>query len=42
MMAAKKPSQRPRTARVLRGIADSYQHETRRNYSEAERMNDDG
>lgn len=41
-MAAKISAQWPRTARVLRGIADSYQHEARRNDSEAERMSDDG
>lgn len=32
----------PRTARILRGIADSYQHEARRNDEEAELMADDG
>lgn len=32
----------PRTARVLRGIADSYQQEASRNDAEAERLGDDG
>lgn len=32
----------PRTARVLRGIADDYQQEARRHDSEAERMGDEG
>ncbi|TFD12882.1 helix-turn-helix domain-containing protein [Cryobacterium sp. TMT1-2-2] len=41
-MAAKIATRRPRTARVLRSIADSYQHEARRNDAEAERMGDDG
>lgn len=41
-MATKISARWPRTARVLRGIADSYQHEARRNDSEAERMSDDG
>lgn len=41
-MASKIATRWPRTARVLRGIADSYQHEARRNDAEAERMGDDG
>lgn len=41
-MATKISNRWPRSARVLRGIADSYQHEARRNDSEAERMSDDG
>ncbi|MGV8885629.1 MAG: hypothetical protein ACOH1T_08600 [Microbacteriaceae bacterium] len=41
-MAAKISAKWPRTACVLRGIADGYQHEARRNESEAERMSDDG
>tara|TARA_R110002124_G_scaffold126756_1_gene286407 strand:+ start:373 stop:4335 length:3963 start_codon:yes stop_codon:yes gene_type:complete len=41
-MAAKISAQWPRSARVLRGIADSYQHEARRNDFEAERISDDG
>jgi hypothetical protein len=41
-MATRISAQWPRSARVLRGIADSYQHEARRNDSEAERMSDDG
>jgi len=41
-MAAKIATRWPRTARLLRGIADSYQHEARRNDAEAERMGDDG
>lgn len=41
-MAAKVATRWPRTARILRGIADSYQHEARRNDAEAERMGDEG
>lgn len=41
-MATKISTRWPRTARVLRGIADSYQHDARRHDSEAERMSDDG
>jgi excisionase family DNA binding protein len=41
-MATKISTRWPRTARILRSIADSYQHEARRNDSEAERMSDDG
>lgn len=41
-MAAKISTRWPRTARVLRGIADSYQQDARRHDSEAERMSDDG
>lgn len=41
-MASKISTRWPRTARILRGIADSYQHEARRNDAEAERMGDDG
>ncbi|MCU6480461.1 helix-turn-helix domain-containing protein [Arthrobacter sp. A2-55] len=40
--ASKISAQWPRTARVLRGIADSYQHDAQRLDSEAERMSDDG
>lgn len=41
-MATKIATRWPRTARVLRGIADSYQHEARRNDADAERRGDDG
>jgi hypothetical protein len=41
-MAAQISTRWPRTARVLRNIADSYQHEARRNDARAERMGDDG
>ncbi|WP_435299721.1 helix-turn-helix domain-containing protein [Timonella sp. A28] len=41
-MASKIATRWPRTARILRGIADSYQHEARRNDAEAERMGDNG
>jgi hypothetical protein len=41
-MASKIATQWPRTARILRGIADSYQHDARRQDAEAERMGDDG
>ncbi|MFJ2620154.1 helix-turn-helix domain-containing protein [Glutamicibacter sp. NPDC087344] len=41
-MAAKISTQWPRTARMLRGIANSYQLEARRHDAEAERMGDDG
>ncbi|WP_248763906.1 helix-turn-helix domain-containing protein [Pseudarthrobacter sp. SSS035] len=41
-MATKISTRWPRSARVLRGIADSYQHDARRHDSEAERMSDDG
>ncbi|HIY66609.1 MAG TPA: helix-turn-helix domain-containing protein [Candidatus Agrococcus pullicola] len=41
-MASKIATRWPRTARILRGIADSYQLEARRNDAEAERMGDDG
>ena len=41
-MAAKIATKWPRTARILRGIADSYQREARRHDAEAERMSDDG
>ncbi|UKA55460.1 helix-turn-helix domain-containing protein [Arthrobacter sp. FW305-BF8] len=41
-MATKISTRWPRTARVLRGIADSYQQDARRHDSKAERMGDDG
>lgn len=41
-MAGKIAIRWPRTARILRGIADSYQDEARRNDAEAERIGDDG
>jgi hypothetical protein len=41
-MANKIATRWPRTARVLRGIADSYQAEARRNDAEAEWRGDDG
>ncbi len=41
-MAAKISTRWPRTARILRGIADSYQQDARRHDSEAERRSDDG
>jgi hypothetical protein len=41
-MATKISTRWPRTARVLRDIADSYQHVARRHDSEAERISDDG
>lgn len=41
-MAAKISTRWPRTARVLRGIADSYQQEARRHDAEAERWSDEG
>ncbi|MGH3950330.1 MAG: hypothetical protein ACRDSE_14590, partial [Pseudonocardiaceae bacterium] len=41
-MAATVSTRWPRTARILRGIADSYQREARRNDAEAERMGDYG
>lgn len=41
-MATKISTRWPRTARVLRGIADSYGQEARRNDFEAESMSDDG
>jgi hypothetical protein len=41
-MAAKLSARWPRTARVLRGIADSYMREARRNDANAERMGDEG
>lgn len=41
-MATKIATRWPRTARILRGIADSYQHEARRRDAEAERRADDG
>lgn len=41
-MAAKIATKWPRTARILRGIADSYQREARRHDAEAERLSDDG
>ncbi|MBB6403413.1 helix-turn-helix domain-containing protein [Arthrobacter sp. AZCC_0090] len=41
-MATKISTQWPRTARVLRGIADSYQQDALRHDSAAERMSDDG
>lgn len=39
-MAAKIATKWPRTARILRGIADSYQREARRNDAQAERYSD--
>jgi len=41
-MASKIATRWPRTARVLRGIAESYQAEARRNDAEAEWRGDDG
>ncbi|MFC8797279.1 helix-turn-helix domain-containing protein [Promicromonospora sp. NPDC057138] len=41
-MAARISTKWPRTARVLRGIADNYQREASRNDAEAERLGDDG
>ncbi|BCW73656.1 helix-turn-helix domain-containing protein [Arthrobacter sp. NicSoilB8] len=41
-MATKISTRWPRTARVLRGIADDYQQDARRHDSSAERMSDDG
>jgi excisionase family DNA binding protein len=41
-MAARISTQWPRTARVLRGIADGYQREAGRHDTEAERLGDDG
>lgn len=41
-MATKISTRWPRTARVLRGIADSYQQDALRHDSAAERMSDDG
>jgi excisionase family DNA binding protein len=41
-MAAKIATKWPRTARILRGIADSYQREARRHDAQAERLSDDG
>lgn len=41
-MAAKIATKWPRTARILRGIAGSYQQEARRLDAEAERLSDDG
>lgn len=41
-MAAGIAAKWPRTARVLRGIADSYQREGRRHDAEAERFGDEG
>lgn len=41
-MATKISTRWPRTARVLRGIADSYQQDALRHDSVAERMSDDG
>lgn len=41
-MASRISTRWPRTARVLRGIADSYQAEARRNDAEAEWRGDDG
>lgn len=40
--AAKIATQWPRTARILRGIADYYQREARRHDEQAERLSDDG
>jgi excisionase family DNA binding protein len=41
-MATRVSTRWPRTARVLRGIADSYQREAGRHDTEAERLGDDG
>lgn len=41
-MAVKISTRWPRTARVLRGIAESYQQDARHHDSQAERMSDDG
>jgi hypothetical protein len=41
-MASKVATRWPRTARVLRGMADSYQAEARRNDADAEWRGDDG
>lgn len=41
-MAGRISTKWPRTARVLRGIADNYQREAGRNDAEAERVGDDG
>ncbi|WP_336856043.1 helix-turn-helix domain-containing protein [Sinomonas albida] len=41
-MAAQISTRWPRTARILRGIADGYQGEARRHDAEAERLGDDG
>ncbi len=41
-MASRIATRWPRTARVLRGIADSYRQEADRNDAEAERRGDDG
>lgn len=41
-MASKIATRWPRTARILRGIVDSYQQDARRNDAEAEQVADDG